>query len=582
MAVPLNPDLPSSWEIPGVFFSINLFGQGAGVGALDKRLLLLGHRLSTGTMPPDQPVLVNGQADANQFFGRGSDLARMVAAALSQVGGGVLDVWCCGINDPAAGTLATHLITVAGTATASGSVDAYICGYRASISIASGDTATTVAANLLTEINKLLDLPVTAAAVAGVITLTARHRGLVGNDLPVRVDQVGGAGITFSPGTLTYAVAAAGAGSATVSVSTTVISTPITDLDAAATIAANVAAQINAGGYPVTASVAGAVVTLLYARDRYVHRIAAAIVTSGGTTVTPAVGVVVADAGAQRPTLTTALTNLAGLNGFSGWSPEFIDVTTLGTISTHIEQQGDGRRQKGQMVHVAATTALAVAGAIPPGTTPLLTASPRYSLAWCPESPQQAYELAARTAAMVCAEDYAPRNYDGKPLKTDATVPLLLPPRAIRPSQDDQNAAIHTYFMTPLAVDEIAGTLDVVSGKTTSSSQDGTLHDWGTIRHIDFLRQSFSARLSSVFAGTNLRRNGTPHTANTVTVISIRDQAFLHATVLDAVDLYDGAEAFKDGFRAEPDAILPGRVNCFVPLAVIRSLHQIGAVGAPV
>src|SRR5437870_143176 len=94
----LNPDLPSSWEIPGVYFSINLAGQGSSVGVLDKRLLLLGYRLSSGTQPPDQPVLANGQQDANDFFGQGSDLARLFAASVSQVGGGVLDIWCCGIN----------------------------------------------------------------------------------------------------------------------------------------------------------------------------------------------------------------------------------------------------------------------------------------------------------------------------------------------------------------------------------------------------------------------------------------------------------------------------------------------------
>jgi hypothetical protein len=48
------------------------------------------------------------------------------------------------------------------------------------------------------------------------------------------------------------------------------------------------------------------------------------------------------------------------------------------------------------------------------------------------------------------------------------------------------------------------------------------------------------------------------------------------------VDLYDGADAFKDAFKANIDPVVPTRVNCFIPLAVIRSLHQLGIVGAPV
>ena len=79
----------------------------------------------------------------------------------------------------------------------------------------------------------------------------------------------------------------------------------------------------------------------------------------------------------------------------------------------------------------------------------------------------------------------------------------------------------------------------------------------------------------------NLRRNGTPHTSNTVTVLSIRDAVFVRAVELDAVDLYDGAEDFKSAFTAEADPIVLGRVNVFIPLAVIRSLHQLGVVGAP-
>src|SRR5207253_9238940 len=98
----------------------------------------------------------------------------------------------------------------------------------------------------------------------------------------------------------------------------------------------------------------------------------------------------------------------------------------------------------------------------------------------------------------------------------------------------------------------------------------------------DVLRAAFTARLNSLFQGANLRRYGTPRTTNTVTVDGIRDAAFVLAVELDAVDLYDGAEAFKDAFKANVDPVVPTRVNCFIPLAVIRSLHQLGIVGAPV
>jgi phage tail sheath gpL-like len=581
VAVPSNPELASSWAIPGVYFSINLAGQGAGLGTIAKRLLLLGYRLSTGTQPVDQPFQVNGQDDVNQGAGQGSDLSRLYAAAMAQIGQGVVDVWCLGVNEPSSGAASTHLIAIAGTATEAGSLSVWICGYLASIAIASGDSAATIATNLKAEIDKLKDLPVTASINSGTITLTYRHKGAVGNDLPVRVDQDKASGITVSPGTITIANAAQGNGSAQLKVSTTTITAAIADQDTANAIAAALNTAINAGGYPVTSTVSNGVVTLLYAKGRYVHRISAAIISTTGTTATAAVGTVAPDNAANRPTLTTALTNLKGLPAFKAWATSFNEAGSLGTISTHIESEGDGKNQKGQVVHVASTDALATAGAIPDATTPKLTASPRYAVGWCPEPGQQAYELAARTAALVCAEDYAPRNYDGFKLKTDSRVPLLLPPRAIRPAPPDINSAIHTYYLTPLAVDEVAGALVIVSGKTTSASADLLLHDWGTILHLDYMRFAFNERLWTLFKGTHIRRNGTPHTPNTITVQSIVDAAYVMAIELDAVDLYDGAEAFKAAFKANFDPFVPTRVNCFIPMAVIRSLHQLGIVGAP-
>lgn len=582
MPVPTNPDLPTSWELPGIYFSLNFAGQGGGIGTLDKRLLVLGYRLATGTQPPDAPVRVNSVQDAWDYFGRGSDCARSIQAAIAQVGAGVIDLFACPLNEPAGGSAATHLITVAGTATASGSLDIYVCGYLASVPIASGDTANIVAAAINAELVKLADLPVTSGVATSTVTLTARHKGFQGNDLPVRVDQFGAPGLTFSPGTLVYSGTAVGVGSTTVTVSSTTISAAVANSDTATIIAAAIAAAINAGGYPVTASAATGTLTLFYRNGRYVHRIVGAMITSTGVTITPNVGVTPLNSGAERPSLTAALTTIAGQSAFSVWLSCFNEVTTLGTISTHIEVQGNGVNQKGQFVLAGQSQSLTTAGAIPAGTTPALTASPRYGLVWCPESPQQEYELAARCGAMVAFEDYAPRNYDGKPLKTDATVPLLLPHRAARPSASDKNSAIHTYYMTPLAVDEVAGKLVVVSGKTTSNNANLVLHDWGSIRHIDFMRADFSSVLSTTFAGTNLRRYGVPNTPNTVTVTNIRDASYVEAVRLDAIDLYDGAETFKAAFTAEIDSVVPTRVNCFIPLAVIRSLHQIAPTGAPV
>ena len=77
------------------------------------------------------------------------------------------------------------------------------------------------------------------------------------------------------------------------------------------------------------------------------------------------------------------------------------------------------------------------------------------------------------------------------------------------------------------------------------------------------------------------RRNGPAHTPNVLTLDSIRDALIAEAARLDGLDLYDGIDAFKNAFQFNFDPNVPDRVNGYVPLAVIRSLHQLGLVGDP-
>src|SRR4051812_41184827 len=99
-AVPVNPDLPTSVLIPGFYFRINTSGGGAGLNSPTKRLLLVGCKLSSGTAAQDVAVQVQSQSEANSFFGRGSDLARMYAAAMSQIVPGSCDIFCVPIVEP--------------------------------------------------------------------------------------------------------------------------------------------------------------------------------------------------------------------------------------------------------------------------------------------------------------------------------------------------------------------------------------------------------------------------------------------------------------------------------------------------
>jgi phage tail sheath gpL-like len=570
----INPDLPSSWVVPGIYLSLDLTGSTSGLSNIAKRILLVGHKTPAGIAQPNTVVPLGGQGAGNLWFGRGSDVARMLAAGLSQIGGGTADFYGVAVPEPVGGVQSNHLITFVGTAQGSGAVDVFVCGYRATVPIANRDTPAILARNAAKALNAISDLPVTASAADGTVWLTYRARGELGNDLPVIVNFAGSTGMKASPGTLTFTGAAAGAGSATVTIAATTVPVAVADGETAASVAAKVTAELNSDAYPCFAEASGATVTLYYAEDRVVHRISAHIFTSTGLTVTAAVGTL----GSGRPSLTAALGNIAGQAGFPCWVSALADVDSLGAMSSHIEVQGNGRIQKDQQLFVVSTEALPDAGAIPVGTTPTLSSSPRYAVSWCQDSPQQGYELAAREAARVCVEDYHPYNYDGEPLVTQGSVPLLLPHRNSRPGLDEVNAAIRSYYLTPLVVDEQASRLVICRDRTTSSSDDERLWAWGTIRTLAFYRYDLNQFLRGRFSKKNLKLHGTPRTPRTITLASIADAVYERIRFWDNTDLFDGADDLKKQIRVSPNPQVTGRVDIFVPCRPPVKLDQLAGV----
>lgn len=111
-------------------------------------------------------------------------------------------LYAIAITEPV-GAKATAAINVSGTATASGSLNIFIAGDYRSIPVNIGDTDAVIAARIISEFNKILDNNFTLA-IDGVdstlVNITARHNGIYGNDLNVRINYLQGevnpAGIT--------------------------------------------------------------------------------------------------------------------------------------------------------------------------------------------------------------------------------------------------------------------------------------------------------------------------------------------------------------------------------------------------
>ncbi len=199
-------NMPANFRLPGVYIEFD--NSLAGRAEQEFKVLVIGQRLAAGAVAQGVPTRSVSDAQDELDFGRGSMLAEMLKA-MRKVDR-YMPVYAVALDDNAAGVAATKTVTVAGTATESGTSNLYIAGTRVQIAVASGAAATAVAAAIVTAVGADTTLPVTAAAVGAVVTLTAKNKGECGNDIDVRLNYYGEktpAGIT-----LTIAAGVAGTG----------------------------------------------------------------------------------------------------------------------------------------------------------------------------------------------------------------------------------------------------------------------------------------------------------------------------------------------------------------------------------
>jgi len=186
-------EIPSSIRKPGKYFEFNTKLAVRTLPANNQRMLLIAQLLAAGSAAALTPVQVYDDAQAAALFGSGSMAHLLCRAAIKA--NPYLDLTVCALADAGAGVAATGTITITGPATGSGIMRIFIGNRTVEIAIASGAVQNDIATALNAELAKYADLPVTAAAVTNVVTLTARNKGTVGNSIPFSV-EVTAAGIS--------------------------------------------------------------------------------------------------------------------------------------------------------------------------------------------------------------------------------------------------------------------------------------------------------------------------------------------------------------------------------------------------
>lgn len=208
--------IPSNIRVPFLYAEFDNSNAIQGANLQVYRGLVLGMKLASGTATADVPVRVTSAVQAKTLFGVGSQLAHMFEKWFKN--NSSTEAWCIPQLENAAGVKATSTLTITGPASASGAVILYVGGRKISVAVASGDSANTIAASIVSAITADTEYPVTAAASTNVVTLSYKHKGLVGNELDVRLNYfegealpagVGVAIVAFSGGTLNPDLAAA-------------------------------------------------------------------------------------------------------------------------------------------------------------------------------------------------------------------------------------------------------------------------------------------------------------------------------------------------------------------------------------
>jgi phage tail sheath gpL-like len=184
-------NIPANWRMP--LYWVEIDPSKAGLPVIRQPCLLVGIKTAAGVGAADVAIPIGTQAQADQNFGQGSHLANMFKTFFKN--NFSQEVWGLPVAEPTGGTAATGTITPTVTQPVeAGTIHLYIAGEHIGVNISAGATVNDVADAIAQEITDNDDLPVTAVAATGVVTLTAKFKGTQGNEIDMRDSYYGRVG----------------------------------------------------------------------------------------------------------------------------------------------------------------------------------------------------------------------------------------------------------------------------------------------------------------------------------------------------------------------------------------------------
>lgn len=182
--------VPANAYASGVFVEQEHINRTVEAGPITQRVLLIGQANTGKTVDPAVIQPITSLAQARSRYGNGSMLALMAERALAVMGSVELFASAFGDSDMTEPTAAVGTIVITGASTSAGVLSLYIAGQRVLVSVANETAATDIATAVAAAINANVNLPVTATSSTGTVTLTAKFKGIAGNQITVRQNVV--------------------------------------------------------------------------------------------------------------------------------------------------------------------------------------------------------------------------------------------------------------------------------------------------------------------------------------------------------------------------------------------------------
>lgn len=201
MTIPFK-QIPGNLRVP--LFSVETDNSQANSAQNVQRGLIIGQITAAGNAVVNVPVQSQGLSDAALVGGPGSMLH--LETLMYRQNDPFGEVWYLPLADDPAATAATGTIAITSAPTANGTLNLYIGGVKIAQPVLPTQTAAQIATALAATINATPNLPVSALAAAGTVTLAAINKGSGGNDIDVRLNYLGSRGAEATPTGMTCTI----------------------------------------------------------------------------------------------------------------------------------------------------------------------------------------------------------------------------------------------------------------------------------------------------------------------------------------------------------------------------------------